>query len=53
MRKIRGTHLGEVLGHAPTHRRVEFNVIDIIRLKDGQYQEHWSQTDFFEILRQL
>jgi predicted ester cyclase len=52
-KKIRGTHLGEVLGHPPTHRRVEFNVIDIIRLKDGQYQEHWGQTDFLEVLRQL
>jgi predicted ester cyclase len=51
-KKIRGIHSGEVLGHAPTHRPVEFNVIDIIRLKDGRYQEHWGQTDFFEVLRQ-
>ena len=52
-KKISGTHMGEVLGHAPTRRRVEINVIDIIRLKDGKYQEHWGQTDFFEVLRQL
>jgi len=52
-KKIRGTHLGEVLGLAPTQRRIEINVIDIIRLKDGKYREHWGQTDFFEVLRQL
>lgn len=52
-KKIRGTHMGEILGHAPTRRPVEINVIDIIRLKDGKYQEHWGQTDFFEVLRQL
>ena len=52
-KRIRGTHLGEVLGHAPTQRRIEINVIDIIRLKDGKYQEHWGQTDFFEALRRL
>jgi predicted ester cyclase len=52
-KKIRGTHTGEVLGLSPTNRPVEINVIDIIRLKDGKYREHWGQTDFHEVLRQL
>jgi predicted ester cyclase len=52
-KKIRGTHTGEILGIAPTNRRVEIEVIDIIRLKDGKYREHWGQTNFFEVLRQL
>ena len=52
-KKIHGIHTGEVLGHAPTNRHVVINVIDIVRLKDGKYQEHWGQTDFFEMLRQL
>jgi predicted ester cyclase len=52
-KKIRGTHTGEILGIAPTNRRVEIDVIDIVRLKDGKYREHWGQTNFFEVLRQL
>lgn len=49
--EILGTHTGELLGFAPTHRHVEINVIDIIRLKDGKYQEPWGRTDLFEVLR--
>lgn len=52
-KKITGTHTGEIFGIAPTHRAVEIQVIDLIRLKDGKYQEHWGQTNFHEVLRSL
>ena len=37
---IRGTHRGELLGIAPTGKRVEIDVIDIVRLANGRYVEH-------------
>jgi predicted ester cyclase len=52
-KKITGTHTGEIMGMAPTGRSVEIQVIDIIRLEEGKYKEHWGQTDFFEVLRGL
>jgi predicted ester cyclase len=52
-KKITGTHSGEIMGIAPTNRFVEIQVIDMIRLEDGKYKEHWGQTDFFEVLRAL
>lgn len=52
-KKITGTHTCEIMGIAPTNRSVEIQVIDIIRLKDGKYKEHWGQTNFSEVLRSL
>jgi predicted ester cyclase len=52
-KKITGTHTGEIMGIAPTNKPVEIQVIDIIRLKDGKYKEHWGQTDFHEVIRGL
>lgn len=52
-KKITGTHTGEIMGIAPTNKSVEIQVIDIIRLKDGKYQEHWGQSNFGDVLRSL
>lgn len=52
-KKIRATHTGEVMGILPTGKPVEINVIDIIRLQDGKYKEHWGQSNFAEVLGQL
>lgn len=48
-----GTHHGEFIGVPATGRRVEFTVIDIIRLEDGKYVEHWAVPDLFDLRRQL
>ncbi|MCB0631962.1 MAG: ester cyclase [Saprospiraceae bacterium] len=50
---IRGTHTGEIAGILPTGRKVEIKVIDIIRLRDGQYVEHWGMSNFDQVLRGL
>jgi predicted ester cyclase len=52
-KKIKATHTGEVMGILPTGKPVEINVIDIIRLQDGKYKEHWGQSNFAEVLGQL
>jgi predicted ester cyclase len=52
-KKITGRHTGELLGIPPSNKTVEINVIDIIRLKDGRYVEHWGQHNFAEVLREI
>jgi len=52
-KKIKGTHTGEIFGIPPSNKDVEINVIDIIRIKDGKYGEHWGQSNFDEVLAQI
>lgn len=47
------THQGAFLGVEPTGRKVSFGVIDIIRLADGKYVEHWAGPDMFQLYQQI
>jgi predicted ester cyclase len=48
-----GTHTEELMGIPPTNQEVAIKVIDIITLRDGQYTEHWVESNFMEILTRL
>jgi predicted ester cyclase len=50
---IRGTHRGAFQGIPPTGRRVTVGLIDIVRVEDGRFVEHWGGPDLFDLLRQL
>ncbi|WP_207536175.1 ester cyclase [Desertivirga arenae] len=50
---ISGTHTGPLLNIPATGRLVSINVIDIVRLKDGKYLEHWGLTTLPELLAGL
>jgi len=50
---LRGTHCGELLGIPATNKRVEIQVIDIVRLSDGRYVEHWGVNTLPSVLSQL
>lgn len=50
---ISGTHTGTLLGIQATRRAVNIDVIDIVRVKDGKYFEHWGITSLPEVLAQL
>jgi predicted ester cyclase len=52
-KKITGKHTGEIFGIPPTNKSVIINVIDIIRLENEKYAEHWGQSNFDEVLHQL
>ncbi len=52
-KRILGTHTGELFGITPTHMEVEIKVIDMIRLENGKYVEHWGQSNFDEVIKQL
>lgn len=49
---ITATHLGEIMGHAPTGKRVTINVMDFVRLRDGKYTDHWGRNDLMEVVRE-
>ena len=49
----RGTHQGEMMGIPPTGKTMNMNVIDILRLQDGQITEHWGESDNLGMMQQL
>jgi predicted ester cyclase len=48
-----GTHDGDFMGIAPTHKRVQINVMDKLRLESGQLVEHWGIVDQMGLMQQL
>lgn len=42
---ISGTHSGNLFGNPETGQPVSFEAIEIIRLEDGKYAEHWVQSN--------
>jgi predicted ester cyclase len=48
-----GTHLGPMQGIAPTGRKVEILVIDIVRVVNDKIVEHWNCVDRLGLLTQL
>jgi predicted ester cyclase len=50
---IHATHLGEIMGRAATGKKVAINVIDIVRVKNGKYVDHWGRNDMMQVIQQL
>ena len=48
-----GTQKGEFMGIPATGKRVSIGVIDIIRIADGKFVEHWGQMDSMGMMQQL
>lgn len=48
-----GTQQGEFMGIPPTGKRISISVLDIIRIADGKYVEHWGVMDRAAMLQQL
>jgi steroid delta-isomerase-like uncharacterized protein len=49
----RGTHRGPLFGIPPTGRPVEMASIDIWRVADGEFAEHWDELNLLEVFQQL
>jgi predicted ester cyclase len=52
-KEFQGTHKGEFMGIPASGRVVNIKVIDIVRLRNGQYVEHWGQSNLAEVLAAL
>ena len=50
---LHGTHTGEFMGIPPSNKRVAIQVIDIIRLHQGRYVEHWGMSNIGEVVREI
>ena len=48
-----GTNDGEFMGMPPTGKQVSFDVIDVLRLRDGRFVEHWNVVDSLGLMQQL
>ena len=47
---VEATHEGELLGIAPTGRRVRWDAVDVYRIRDGRISEEWAADDLTAIL---
>jgi predicted ester cyclase len=50
---VEATHQGNLLGIAPTGRRVRWDAVDVYRLSDGKISEEWAADDLTAILHQV
>jgi predicted ester cyclase len=51
--KCSGTHRGEMMGIAPTGRRMEVDEVYFLRVEDGKFVEFWGLEDNLTRMRQL
>jgi steroid delta-isomerase-like uncharacterized protein len=49
----RGTQSGEFMGLPATGRPVEMRSIDIWRVADGMFVEHWDELNTLEVFQQI
>lgn len=47
------THKGTFLGVPPSNKKVVMHVIDIVRLRDGKFIEHWNVLDLQSVMMQI
>jgi predicted ester cyclase len=52
-KSFHATQKGEFFGVPPSDKKVVFEVIDIIRLRDGKFVEHWNVLDWQSIITQI
>jgi predicted ester cyclase len=50
---ITGVHTGALMGVPPSGREVSIFVIDIVRVRDGKYVEHWGLNTLPALLTSL
>jgi steroid delta-isomerase-like uncharacterized protein len=49
----RGTHTGELMGIPASGKPVEMRSIDIWRLQDGMFVEHWDELNLLQMFQQM
>lgn len=50
---LHATHTGMFLGIPASNKKVVIQVIDIIRLEEGKYAEHWAMSNIPEIMKEI
>jgi len=47
------THTGDFMGIPASNKKVVIHVIDIIRLRDGRYAEHWAMSNLADVIAEI
>lgn len=50
---LTGLHSGMLMGIAPTGSAVAIEVMDMVRIENGQYVEHWGINTLAQVVNQL
>jgi steroid delta-isomerase-like uncharacterized protein len=48
-----GTHTGEFMSIPPSGNPIDFELVDLCRVRDGQIVEHWGVSDTLTMMQQL
>ena len=48
-----GTHQGTFLGVAPTGRKIHFETVDVMRVRNGKITDHWGVANLLSLAQQL
>jgi steroid delta-isomerase-like uncharacterized protein len=48
-----GTHDGPFLAIAPTHRKIHFETVDVMRVQNGKITDHWGVGNLLSLMRQI
>jgi steroid delta-isomerase-like uncharacterized protein len=48
-----GTHEGPYLGIAPSHRKIQFETVDVMRVENGKITDHWGVANLLSLMRQI
>ena len=49
----RGTHTGDLMGIPATGQPVEMRSIDIWRVQNGMFVEHWDELNLLQVFQQI
>ena len=49
----RGTHTGDFMGIPASGHAVEMRSIDIWRIEDGVFAEHWDELNYLQVYQQM
>ena len=50
---FKGTHKGELMGIAPTDKKVEFDGVYLYKFREGKLVERSGKRDMFNLMKQL
>jgi predicted ester cyclase len=48
-----GTHQGPFLGVAPTHRKIHFETVDVMRVQHSKITDHWGVGNLLSLMLQI
>jgi predicted ester cyclase len=48
-----GTHEGQMLGVAPTHRKIHFETVDVMPVRNGKITDHWGVGNLLSLMQQI